>query len=137
MDIKRKVIAFLWIVTISAFVGMAGLDIIDDGMLNWSYYLLLGASIVTMVSSATIWFFTDECYICGKIVIRNDNYCKRCGADLVRKAALTPYEDEKIQSKSSQDLSSQSESLLEPRPLPLTRSTHTKKLSVTSGELKV
>ena len=119
LDIKRKVIALLWVMTAGVFIGMAGFDSIGDGMLNWSYYLFLETSVVTMISSTVIWFFTEECYICGKIVISNDTYCKRCGTDLTRKNVVL----------TSCEMDVKSESPQEQRPQPVTRTRTSKKLA--------
>ena len=105
--------------TTGVSIVTASFDLIGDGMINWANYLLLGTSIVLAISSAAIQFFTYECQICGKLVIRNDNYCKRCGTDLIRKTVLTTYE--KIQTESPKELPSLPQSPQESNPLPFTR----------------
>ena len=102
IDIKREVVVFLWIVATAVSIVTTSFDLIGDNLINWVNYLIPGIFSLTMVSSAAIWFFTYSCNTCGKIVLLNDNYCKRCGTELIRPIVQTAYEKE-VQVESVQE----------------------------------
>ena len=115
MNRKSQVIIFLWVINLGMFPIMATFDLIGDSAINWSSYLLMGTSVVTMIFSVGISFFTYTCRICGKLVNINDNNCKRCGRSLVRSSS-NPIKE--VQTEPSLELPGILETPPEPQPMP-------------------
>ena len=118
MNTKSQTIIFMWIVTTTTSVLMTGFDFIGDSRINWANYFLLGTFVVTAISSAAILFFTFPCHVCGKLVILNNNYCNKCGTNLIKKATFASHGTE---IESSMELPPILGSIPESRPLSFTR----------------
>jgi hypothetical protein len=98
MNVKLRIISFLWLAGICGFVIMGFLDLLGDGVLMWAHYIWLGVGIELVVVTGAITIFSDTCSQCGMIILFHDNFCRRCGTNL-----LLEHEDTWLEQRTLDD----------------------------------
>jgi hypothetical protein len=83
MTVKMRLISFLWLAGCCGFVILGFLDLLGDGVLTWAHYLWLGVGIEMVVVTGAITIFSSTCSHCGTIRLFHDNFCRRCGNNIL------------------------------------------------------
>ena len=83
MQLKKRVTLFLWLTGLCGFVILGALDFLWDGVLHWAHLIWLGVGIAMVVVTAAIALFSSMCSQCGMVILAHDNYCRKCGKNLL------------------------------------------------------
>jgi hypothetical protein len=83
LDERSRMVAFLWIIFIVISVALGGFDHLGDGAIDWAYWPWIGMGIGFSIATAGTYLGNMLCPKCGKMVSREDNYCRRCGHKLI------------------------------------------------------
>lgn len=83
MNLKMRIISFLWLAVFCGFVILGFLDLLGDGVLMWAHYIWLGVGIEMVIVTGAITIFSYTCSQCGMIILLHDNFCRRCGKNIL------------------------------------------------------
>ena len=92
MNLKMRITSFLWLAVFCGFVLLGFLDLLGDGVLTWAHYVWLGVGIEMVVVTSAITIFSYTCSQCGMIILLHDNFCRRCGKNILLKQEDTLLE---------------------------------------------
>jgi len=83
MNFKIRLSSFLWLTGICGFVILGVLDLWGDGVLQWAHYIWLGVGLAMVIVTGAIAIFTNTCSQCGMMILFHDNFCRRCGKNIL------------------------------------------------------